>query len=104
MYKDTSILVVDDNRQVLELVNHVLAEAGYSISFIPKGQFLFQRLSSQKFDLVLLDINLPGISGFDLLRQLKSDPVFKTLPVIISAQRKKMTHSQSVLHWVPAII
>lgn len=83
MYKDTSILVVDDNRQVLELVNHVLAEAGYSISFIPKGQFLFQRLSSQKFDLVLLDINLPGISGFDLLRQLKSDPVFKTLPVII---------------------
>ncbi|WP_437400136.1 response regulator, partial [Flagellimonas lutimaris] len=41
------------------------------MSFIPKGQFLFRRLSSQKFDLVLLDINLPGISGFELLKQIK---------------------------------
>jgi LytS/YehU family sensor histidine kinase len=92
MYNDTSILIVDDNRQVLELVNHVLAEEGYHISFIPKGQFLFQRLSSQKFDLVLLDLNLPEISGFDLLRQLKADPTYKTLPVIIiSAEEEDET-------------
>jgi len=92
MYKDTSILVVDDNRQVLELVNHVLAQVGYHISFIPKGQFLFRRLSSQKFDLVLLDINLPGISGLELLKQLKSDPTYKALPVIIiSAEEEDET-------------
>lgn len=92
MYKDTSILVVDDNRQVLELVNHVLAEVGYKISFIPKGQFLFQRLASQKFDLVLLDINLPGVSGLELLQQVKSDSVYKSIPVIIiSAEEEDET-------------
>jgi len=92
MYKDTSILVVDDNRQVLELVNHVLAEVGYNISFIPKGQFLFQRLASQKFDLVLLDINLPGVSGLELLQQVKSDSVYKSIPVIIiSAEEEDET-------------
>lgn len=74
---------MDDNRQILELVNHVLAEEGYEISFIPKGQFLFNRLSSQPFDLVLLDINLPGISGLELLQQIRSNPEYKTLPVIM---------------------
>lgn len=92
MRKDTSILIVDDNRQVLELVNHVLAEEGYHISFIPKGQFLFQRLSAQHFDLVLLDINLPGISGFELLHQIKSNPSYKMIPVIIiSAEEEDET-------------
>ncbi len=81
--KVANILVVDDNRQVLEQVNHVLAEEGFSISFIPKGEFLFQRLERQHFDLILLDVNLPGISGYDLLREIRKHPKYKNLPVII---------------------
>ncbi|WP_228237806.1 response regulator [Allomuricauda sp. M10] len=92
MYSDTSILIVDDNRQVLELVKHVLGEEGYDISFIPKGQFLFQRLNAKHFDLVLLDINLPGISGFELLAEIRSEPSFEMLPVIvISAEEEDET-------------
>lgn len=83
MGKGGAILIVDDNRQILELVNHVLVEEGYEISFVPKGQFLFKRLSSQPFDLVLLDINLPDISGLELLQQIRSNPEYKTLPVIM---------------------
>ena len=78
-----NILVVDDNRQVLEQVNHVLAEEGFDISFIPKGEFLFQRLERQDFDLILLDVNLPGISGYELLRELRNHPKYHNLPVII---------------------
>ncbi|MBO0322253.1 response regulator [Muricauda sp. CAU 1633] len=77
------ILVVDDNRQVLEQVNHILAEEGFDISFIPKGEFLFQRLDRQDFDLVLLDVNLPGISGYDLLKEIRKHPKYHNLPVII---------------------
>ena len=83
MQNSGSILIVDDNRQVLEQVNHVLANAGYTISFIPRGQFLFQRLSSQQFDLVLLDVNLPGISGYELLKKIRANPKYHRLPVII---------------------
>lgn len=90
-----SILIVDDNRQVLEQVNHVLADAGYNISFIPKGQFLFQRLSNQQFDLVLLDVNLPGLSGYELLRQIRANPKYQALPVIIiSAEEEDETLSK----------
>lgn len=92
MLRGTSILIVDDNRQILELVKHVLGEEGYDISFIPKGQFLFKRLAAQHYDLVLLDINLPGISGFELLAAMKSDPTYKMLPVIIiSAEEEDET-------------
>ncbi|WP_067031749.1 response regulator [Allomuricauda sp. CP2A] len=77
------ILVVDDNRQVLEQVNHILAEEGFDISFIPKGEFLFQRLDRQDFDLVLLDVNLPRISGYDLLQEIRKHPKYHNLPVII---------------------
>lgn len=95
MRDKASILIVDDNRQVLEQVNHVLAEDGYDISFIPRGQFLFQRLSSQEFDLVLLDVNLPGSNGYELLRQIRIDPRYKTLPVIIiSAEEEDETISK----------
>ncbi|MCL6267760.1 MULTISPECIES: response regulator [Flagellimonas] len=81
--KIAKILVVDDNRQVLEQVNHILAEEGFEISFIPKGEFLFQRLDRQEFDLVLLDVNLPGISGYDLLQEIRKHPKYHNLPVII---------------------
>lgn len=95
MQNNASILIVDDNRQVLEQVNHILAQDGYNISFIPKGQFLFQRLSNQEFDLVLLDVNLPGLSGYELLRQIRANPNYKTLPVIIiSAEEEDETLSR----------
>jgi DNA-binding response OmpR family regulator len=68
---------------VLEQVNHILAEEGFDISFIPKGEFLFQRLDRQDFDLVLLDVNLPRISGYDLLQEIRKHPKYHNLPVII---------------------
>lgn len=83
MLHKASILVVDDNRQVLEQVQHILGDAGYQISFIPKGEFLFKRLASGKFDLVLLDLNLPGMNGFELLAELAENPAYKTMPVIV---------------------
>lgn len=80
---NASILVIDDNRQVLDQVNHILAEEGFDISFIPKGEFLFQRLARQSFDLILLDVNLPGINGYELLVELRKHPKHSGLPVII---------------------
>ncbi|SMG48201.1 response regulator [Arenibacter troitsensis] len=95
MQDSASILIVDDNRQVLEQINHVLADVGYNISFIPKGQFLFQRLFNHQYDLVLLDVNLPGADGYELLRQMRSNPKYRTLPVIIiSAEEEEETLSK----------
>ena len=78
-----SILIVDDNRQVLEQLKELLTTEGYQVAFIPRGDFLFQRLEGSQFDLLLLDINLPGKSGIELLREVKANSTYSDLPVIM---------------------
>ena len=91
----SSILVVDDDRQVLEQINEILSVEGYNIAFIPRGEFLFQRLKNDTYDLILLDINLPGQNGFKLLTELKNNKEFKGIPVImITAEDERYTLSQ----------
>lgn len=79
----SNILIVDDDRQVLVQLQKLLASQGYRVAFIPRGEFLFQRLENGRFDLLLLDINLPGKSGIELLREVKAHPQFAGLPVIM---------------------
>ena len=78
-----SILIIDDNRQVLEQLKELLSAEGYQVSFIPRGDFLFQRLETRKYDLLLLDINLPGKSGIEWLQDVKAHDQFKNIPVIM---------------------
>ena len=77
------ILIVDDNRQVLEHLRQVLTSCGYQVSFITRSDFLLKRLENESFDLLLLDINLPGMSGTESLKEIKSHPNHKDLPVIM---------------------
>ncbi|MEZ4991676.1 MAG: response regulator [Saprospiraceae bacterium] len=79
----SKILIVDDDRQILEHLQELLRNQGYQVSFIPRGEFLFPRLESGDFDLVLLDINLPGKNGLELLREMKALPAYADLPVIM---------------------
>ncbi|MCB0526970.1 MAG: response regulator [Saprospiraceae bacterium] len=90
-----SILIVDDNRQVLEQLRELLTSEGYQVAFIPQGDFLFQRLDNGNFDLLLLDINLPGRSGIEWLREVKSHPAYQDLPVImITGEDERSTLAQ----------
>ncbi|MCB0533207.1 MAG: response regulator [Saprospiraceae bacterium] len=90
-----SILIVDDNRQILEQLKELLTLEGYQVAFIPQGDFLFQRLDNGNFDLLLLDINLPGRSGIEWLREVKAHPKHQNLPVImITGEDERTTLSQ----------
>lgn len=87
-----SILIVDDNRQVLEQLKELLSSDGYRIAFIPRADFLMERLEKENFDLLLLDINLPGKNGLVWLKEIKSDPKYKDLPIImITAEDERDT-------------
>ncbi|NHF60508.1 response regulator [Flavobacteriaceae bacterium TP-CH-4] len=87
-----SILIVDDNRQVLEQLKELLSGEGYQVAFIPRSDFLRERLEKGNFDLLLLDINLPGKNGLDWLKEIKSDSKHKNLPVImITAEDERDT-------------
>lgn len=77
------ILVVEDEESIRTLIALNLQAAGYTVEEAKDGTQALEKVKSVKPDLVLLDWMLPGLDGLDVLRSLKADPAFATLPVIM---------------------
>lgn len=80
-----SVWVVDDELMSLRVVKRVFDKAGIAGEYFQAAADVLSRLKgtgSEKPDLVMLDIHMPDINGFELLKQLKADPVFRNVPVI----------------------
>ena len=85
-----SILIVDDNPENLRVLGKFLQENNYLIEFAINGDTALSWLNKKMFDLILLDINMPGINGFDVCRKIRSNPAMKNLPVIfLSAESER---------------
>jgi signal transduction histidine kinase len=82
MLDSAKILVVDDTPANLEVVTEILADAGYVVSTALSGDRAIKRLQTYVPDLILLDIQMPGIDGFETCRQLKENPAIAYVPVI----------------------
>lgn len=76
-----SVLVVDDDKDIRDLLHKLLVAEGYRCSVAANGDEMFARLAQEHFDLVLLDVMMPGRDGFELCRMLKADPAMP--PVIM---------------------
>jgi PAS domain S-box-containing protein len=84
--KDTSsskVLVVDDSKAALKLMTVQISRAGYTVFAAETGEEALEIIFAKLPDLILLDINLPGISGFEVLQQLKQRPDTSMIPVIM---------------------
>jgi len=77
------ILVVDDNASNRDLLSHRLQRQGHTVLQAEDGTIALALLEKEAFDLVLLDLMMPGISGYDVLALLKNDPRFREIPVIM---------------------
>lgn len=77
------ILVVDDNASNRDLLSRRLAREGYRVTTAEDAAAAFARIAYEVFDLVLLDLMMPGISGFEALCRLKSEPSTRHIPVIV---------------------
>ena len=75
------ILVVDDERNVRSGFEEVLGSEGHEIITAHRAQAALERIEAEEFDLVILDIRMPGMSGLDALKQIKQG--HPKLPVII---------------------
>lgn len=78
-----NILAVDDEEHILELIEYNLNTAGYQVVRAETGEEAIKILDEQKIDLALLDLMLPGIDGIEVLKNIRSHPKLKKLPVII---------------------
>ena len=76
------ILVIEDNALNLKLVRDVLEHAGYAVGSAATGELGVEAASSEPPDLVLLDLQLPGIDGHETLRRLRHDVLPAGVPVV----------------------
>ena len=76
------IMVVEDNAFDLKFLSETLKKAGYQVRSASDGELALRSLQAKLPDLILLDINLPGMKGVELCRRLKADPETRDLPVI----------------------
>ena len=81
---DTRILVVDDEKAITDLVGIYLRNEGYSVTLAYNGADAAREILAQEFDLAVLDIMLPDIDGFELLRTIRAE---HTYPVIMLTAR-----------------
>jgi len=77
------ILVIEDDRFLRELISKKLAKEGYEVSEAIDGEEGIKKIKSEKPDLILLDLILPSIDGFEVLSKMKDDPIVSSIPVII---------------------
>ena len=77
------ILVVDDVAKNVKLLADVLAARGYRISTAASGEEALERIAADAPDLVLLDVMMPGLTGYDVCRLLRADPKHALLPIVL---------------------
>ncbi len=82
---DKTILVVEDNNVIIELMDRTLGRAGYRVIGCTDSLSYHQALLDERPGLIILDILMPGKTGWEILEELKQDPDFADIPVIISS-------------------
>ncbi len=78
------ILIVDDNSTNLSVLSQALKSAGYKIRAVMDGESAITQVERQQPDLILLDVQMPGIDGFETCRRLKANPTTQHVPVIFT--------------------
>ena len=84
------ILVVDDDHEILEVVSMLLRSKGYDVETAPTGEEGFAKLVDHEFEMIILDVMMPGINGFDLCKKLKDDDRTFHIPVLMLTAKAEM--------------
>ncbi|RMG13272.1 MAG: response regulator, partial [Cyanobacteria bacterium J055] len=77
-----SILIIDDNLNNLKVISKLLSEEDYQVFSAKNGESGIQKAERTRPDLILLDVRMPGIDGFETCRRLKSSELTKNIPII----------------------
>lgn len=80
---EKQILVVDDDSHILKTLGRRLISEKFEVTTAHSGESAFKKIHKLKPDLIILDLILPGISGYDVCRRLKKDRNYRDIPVIM---------------------
>ncbi len=79
----TRVLITEDEPNIVESLTFILRREGYDVSSALDGETALLRLQRDPPDLVILDVMLPKVNGFEVLKRIKADPALRHLPVMV---------------------
>src|SRR3972149_4284559 len=85
------ILIVDDDLQSLKLIGLMLQRRGHTIAAAQSGMQALAKVRSEVPDLVILDVMMPGLDGFEVCRRLRSDPKTSRVPIILFTAKNQVS-------------
>ncbi|MEP6658250.1 MAG: response regulator, partial [Betaproteobacteria bacterium] len=83
MTAPAKVLVVDDTPHNVKLLADLLAVKGYAVATAVNGEEALAKVASEQPDLILLDIMMPGLSGYEVCARLRADPKTALLPIVL---------------------
>lgn len=100
-----TILSVDDSASMRQMVRLTLSGAGYTVLEAADGSEGLAKAQSNKVDLVVTDLNMPGLDGLSLIRELRKLPTYKGVPIILLTtesddERKKEAKAAGATGWI----
>jgi len=93
-----TILLVDDSATLLMSMQAILKKAGYAVETATGGDAALRKLQTLKPNLMITDLNMPGMDGITLIREVKKQPAFRFMPVLMmttESQQEKRTEART---------
>jgi CheY-like chemotaxis protein len=78
----TKILIAEDERDIRELIGHTLRFAGYDVVLVANGLEAVGAVAKEKPDLILLDVRMPRMTGYEACKEIKDNPETRDIPVV----------------------
>ena len=91
------VLVVDDSISIRKYVQRFLDRTGYEVMVAPDGMEALTQLGKEKFDVVITDLEMPIMHGYDLIAEMKRTPALANIPTIVLTSRAGEKHKQKAL-------
>jgi CheY-like chemotaxis protein len=77
------VLIVDDDETILSLIEYLLTDMGYRVHLAADGREALKRVTDERPDLILLDLMMPVLNGWEVMRRLREDSATEDIPVIV---------------------
>jgi CheY-like chemotaxis protein len=92
------LLVIEDDPVQSQAISDLIGDGDVETTTVASGEVALETLSKKPYDCVVLDLRLPGMSGFDLIERIKADPQHRRLPVIVYTGRELTPEDKQRLH------
>lgn len=91
MIKDSKILIVDDTVKNIQMAMNILKNEGFKMFYAKNGEMALKLIEEHNFDLILLDIMMPGLNGFEVCEKIKNSDNHKNIPIVFLSGKDSTT-------------